>query len=192
MKVLISTFILCLFSALAVAQNFNYKAKIEQTTTKGYSRIELTPAITSKMQANLNDVRLLDSQNELVPFILKSEQLSTTNNYYKSYPITDKQFNSKSEWRSEYTFVNPNADLINCIVLGIKNFSSTKYARLSGKENGQWFIIKDKIVLTVAEGENADSEEIQLNFPKSSYSNYKLEITDPYGKDPINIINIAT
>jgi hypothetical protein len=60
-----------LFSfSISTAQNFEYEAAIEKITRKGFQSIELSPDVIHNAKKNLSDLRLLDSNQKEIPYLI--------------------------------------------------------------------------------------------------------------------------
>ena len=168
-------------------QSFNYKADIEHVNENGFYKILLSPEITSKLNSQFFDIRLFDTNNTEVPYILNREQSVNERELFVEYDIIEK----KHLWYVGVTRIiirNREKTEINNIVLRIKNADVRKKLKLNGSNDYKnWYVIKSDYDYNSISS-NVNTSEIRvLNFPLSNYEYYELLIDD-YSDRPIDII----
>lgn len=186
MKKIILMGMLCFVSSyFSFSQNFSHEAKLPDVKENGFYNILLIPEVTQHLKYDLSDVRIYDHEQKEIPYILKSEN-SSSSNVFNEYSILENK--STPKCCTQLILHNTNKSNIDNISLIIKNSDVRKKARLSGSDdNINWYIIKDDYSLESIYNDKATSEVKILNFPLSDYSYYKLDIDDSLNA-PIKIL----
>ncbi|MBN1250876.1 MAG: hypothetical protein JXR51_07265 [Bacteroidales bacterium] len=187
----IKSFILLifLFSQISLfAQDFVWQAKVGLVSQNSYQKINLNPSIISKMENGFDDIRIYDSKNIEVPYILESENLVNKSDYFIEYEIVSKENINKWPYYTRLIIHNPYKNNITKFYLVIKNSDVTKSLKLSGSDDkSNWYIIKDNYQFqSVYSNQNTSEIEI-MNFPKSNYEYFEILIDD-WKNNPINIL----
>lgn len=171
------------------AQEFNYQAEVPAVTSRGYYSLVLSPQLLGKQGGDLADLRLLNDQNQEVPYLLRKERDVAVTSLYKEYEIIEKAY--KKDAISHLIFSNPDKKAIDNISFLVKNTDVQKRARLSGSDDKQnWYVIKNNYLLHSMKSEDETTELKILNFPLSDYAYFKLEIDDNW-RLPINILGVG-
>ena len=179
--------ILTLLSWSLFGQNFGYKVNVDSVSESGYSKILLSPEITSKMNAQFFDIRLYDAKKNEVPYLFHQEQRTKEQDLFVEYKIIEKQ-HFQNRFYTRLVIHNPNKTKINNIVLRIKNADVRKRLKLNASyDNKSWYVLKDNYYYNSIVSENNTSEIRVFNFPLSDYTYYELLIED-YFDNPINIL----
>ena len=190
MKNIISTSILTLVltSTLLYSQEFKYKAGVENVETEEFYKIHISPEITSKLKSDFSDIRLLDSANVEIPYLLYTEKIISEKELFVEYEIVELE-HLKSRNYTRIVIRNKNKSEINNIVLRIKNADVRKHLKLNASyDNKNWYVLKDNYYYNSINNYENTSEIRVLNFPLSDYEYYELLIGDCFDK-PINITN---
>ncbi len=167
-------------------QNFDYKADVSKVSENGFCKILLSQEVTSKLKNDFSDVRIYNSQNIEVPYILRAENAINEKELFFEYKIIEKK-HFKRKGYTRIVIHNPTKNKINNIVLRIKNADVRKQLKLNASyDNENWYVLKDKYYYNSINSYNETSEIRVLNFPLSDYEYYELLIEDFYDK-PINI-----
>lgn len=177
MKKSISSFILLCVALIGYGQEFQYSSPIKTSYSKGYQQIDLSPQLLGLLQPGFSDLRLLDSNQKEVPYILRKENLVSMASFFREYPIV---INSpQPNGTSVIVFQNHRKETLQQINFVVKNTAVSKSARLSGSEDQEnWFLIRDHITLHSLQNAQKTTELKLLDFPKSDYAYFKLEIND--------------
>lgn len=169
----------------SAAQDFKWESEIQGVKENGFYNILLAPQITTHLKQDLSDIRIYDQEGKEVPYILTSEN-SSSSNEFKEYAITENK--SIPKCCTHLTLHNAGRSPINNISLMIRNSDVRKNARLSGSDDQiSWYIIKDDYRLESVYNDQRTSEVKIINFPLSDYEFYKLEISDS-SSAPLKII----
>jgi hypothetical protein len=88
--------------------------------------------------------------------------------------------------------ISENKLTLNNISLLLKNTDAERYCKISGSDDSKkWFVINDSILINPSVDESNTETDFKIDFPKSKYNFYKLEIVNS-NKDPFSIKNIVT
>lgn len=181
MKKLISLFSLL---TIGISSAQNYRAKINQASENGLNRILLTPEVRSASQNNLDFVRIFDSKNNEVPYVIYNGQ--SNNSSFKNFPII-----SKTAVPNKVTSIvvsNEKALNLDYLILKIANTDVDKKYNISGSnDNKEWFgLVINKTVIGLNDaGENF--VERNFAFPLNNYKFLKFDFIDKNSL-PINIL----
>lgn len=177
--------VFCLFAANLQAQSFKWQAKLDTVTADGFYKIAIPTGITSKTKPAFTDLRILDSKNKAVPYLVEQEKPATYAMLFKEYPIV---YIHKTQKHTTVLLSNTDKKKINNIQLQIKNAEVTKTLRLSGSEDTlQWYIIKDNYAMSDVYSNSNTSSMWMFDFPLSDYRYFKIDISDS-ASPPINIV----
>ena len=132
--------ILCLLTGLSISsQTFKHQASINTNTTVGLQKIEMTPSHKQFMKSNFCDVRIFDSSQVEIPYIILSEPVVKSKTDFIEYPIiSQKHFGTYTEIIIE----NKNHDKLSNIAFNINNSDALKYCSIEGSNDAkQWYTV---------------------------------------------------
>lgn len=177
---------LLLICACACAQEFVATGKLETPARDGFYKILLSPQEAPYLNLRVTNVRVLDSRNSEVPYILQEEQPLYVQEQFKEYEIIEKKQVANS--LTSIVLHNPTQEPIDNISLLIKNAEVSKTARLSGSDDrAAWFAVKENFPLGYINGTRSVNELRAIEFPRTNYRYYLLEISDSTSS-PINVL----
>ncbi len=169
-------FLFSFLSVLAYSQDYKWQAKLDSVKKDGFYKIQLSPAIISKLDYSLGDLRIRDNHGKDVPYILKTESPVTDSNLFREYTISSIDNSRK---KTTVLIENPTKKKIDNIELIIKNADITKSLRLSGSDDKkQWYIVKDNYFISDVYNNHSTSTVKILDFPLSDYQYFKIEMSD--------------
>lgn len=172
------------------AQSYRWQASIEQPNQAGYHRILLPPLVVGQLQPNQADVRLLNSNEKEVPYLIRVEEPVHYKKLFSSHEIIS--YTHHPGCCSELLIANPEKRKINNLRLLISNAEAQKEVRLSGSNNRQdWYALKEHAVLFAINSTQSTSEVQLLNFPLSDYKYLRLQLNDS-SSAPLNILEVAS
>lgn len=178
-----------LSSSVLAGQSFQYQSALAEPTQKGFYNIPLRPELVGKLQSNKADLRLMDKNNQEVPYYLEKEAFSISKRLFKEYKVIEK-----IRWRNGATVLyveNEEQNMIDNIQLQIKNFDVRKRLELAGSDNySEWYTIKENYVFRSANGLDTTSEVKSLHFPYCDYKYYRIIIYDVFSL-PINVLKVG-
>ncbi len=175
--------------SICKAQIFKYKANIEIIDTSMYYSIYLSPEITSKLNHKFSDIRIYDSQDNEIPYLLKNEIVDNLYQTMQAMKIVEN--NHKISKKHTVIKIENIYELdINNISLVIENTDAEKWFNISGSEDDKnWDIIKNN---TRYQSEFSDSATASLNIrdlPTTNYKFYKILVYD-YNNEKIKVLKI--
>jgi len=179
-------FFLSIFCAGNIrAQSFKAEALIPVVQDDGFYRIRMAPIINRYVNDDFSDIRIYDSKNTEVSYLMEQEIPTNLSTQFYEYEIMDKQH--KKGCCTSLILRNPDKTSINNINLVIKNAQASRYASLLGSDDQkQWFALKDYIVLRGSDSEETSEAKI-VDFPWSNYEYYLLRVDDSTFA-PLNIL----
>lgn len=150
----------------------------------------LDTKLSAKMvSAQYADIRLVDNEGRDVPYIIQREVHGGGNRRFKEYEVVSKTLEPNKFTR--LVIHNPLKTKINNFSLIVRNTTAYKLADLSGSDDQQnWFNISEEYTLSNMFNPEDVSVEKSVEFPKSNYEYYKLEISDS-GSAPLNIVKVG-
>ncbi|MDB5157335.1 MAG: hypothetical protein JWR50_2042 [Mucilaginibacter sp.] len=172
--VLTGCFIINTVGAVA-QQTFKYAAVLQKADSSAFYRIALLPSVLAKCNADLSDIRIIDSHNKFVPYIF-GYQLPVKN---QASFVTLPQIGRVTETDTTSIFVVENTGkfTINQLYLQFRNTAVQRTVDLSGTDDTKkWYAIKEDFNLTDAEAGNDGTFKQLLNFPASNYHYFKITI----------------
>lgn len=180
-----SLLLLFLAPALLPAQTWLYEAPV---TPKGggYQDIMLPAAITARLDGQGDNMRLLDSADREVPFVLTQDplELEETSIHWMSHYRDDYW----ERWYSRSFFQNPQGLALDRIVLKIRNADVHQSFWLSGSDDmSHWYIIKDNYDYAANYDPQATWNLMTIHFPPTDYKYYKVELRHHW-HEPIQIM----
>lgn len=187
MKKLIINFLLMLPLCGALAQPFDWTAKLTIPDSTAFYKIPLPPEVLGKLNPQFTDLRIYDGQQKEVPYLLKKDQHKITKNVFHPYEITKVEHSENGS--TIIVIHNSKRDKINNLCLRVNNFDTRKFAKLTGSNNQiDWYAIKDDYVFSSVQSSSEPSVIKVINFPHSKYEYYRLEILDWF-TDPIHVLS---
>jgi hypothetical protein len=176
----------CLIGMAAHAQEFHAVATLPAVPADGFYRVQLSPAVTPYLNSSFSNVRIYDPQGREVPYVFQEEQPLYARQQFREYTIVEKTQEAKC--CTSLILSNPDRRPINNISLQIRNADVNKDAILSGSDDRtNWFVIRDRFMLTASDNANGTAEVKAVNFPLSDYAYYRLQIADSTS-GPLNIL----
>ncbi len=185
-KILI-IFLLSIFTLHSNAQNYHWTAKIKSVSEAGYYKIFLSPDIISELKHSFPDIRIMDSENNEIQYILKKQKIVSDNMHKTELKIL-KNKHKKFKHLTEIQIENNEYDISN-LIFKVKNTHNPIFVKIYGSEDtDNWFVLKNDFPV-VPDYTDADSTEIKImNIPSSKLNFFKVIFYD-YDDDPINVTN---
>lgn len=154
------------------AQQFEYKANIENIQQTGFYKIKIPSTVLAKMQLQQNDVRIYDEQNKEIGFVWRQQKSNLLQKQLQEFPIIQKL--KESDKQTHVIIKNTATNAINNLVLFLQNTEAKRWVNISGSNNGNnWFIIKENVLL----------DDIFVNDDTASVKIVQLPLTNyPYLK----------
>lgn len=178
--------LLLLLSFSVYSQDFNYSAEVKTVEEDGFYRILLSADVCAKLNNLFYDVRLYDSKDKEVPYILVKEKFVNETDLFVEYDIIELEHVVELGY-TRLVIHNTNKNSIDNIVLKVNNADVRKMLKLNGSyDNENWFVLKDNYQYNSISSSGNTSEIRVLNFPKTDYEYFELLIDDFFDR-PINI-----
>lgn len=177
---------LLLFLQSQAQKSFLYKAALDSVPQRGFYQIVLRPSLAARLQAGLQDIRIVDEQGKQVPYILKSDIPSFSESRFRELPIVSNK--KETDKQTHVVIENSSGGALSELLLVIKNTDASRSATLSGSDdNSRWYVIKENIALDHFFTTEGDHFIQALDFPASRYRYFKIILN---GKDllPVNIV----
>lgn len=166
------------------AQSFLYQGSITGIKENSLYKIPLDPKIKQHMSPDLHDVRIYDSSQKEVPFILLSEPLLKAKQDFIPYEIVS-QTHFKNH--SEIIIKNPAKDKISNIAFNINNTDAYKYCAIEGSDDmKQWYAVSALQELSLAYNNSYTHSYQCIYFPQNNYLYFKL-LADDWNTRPLKI-----
>lgn len=180
--------LLALLNFSTQGQTYSHQVSVPSVEESGFYKILLPPAVTSALKPDVSDIRIYDSSNLEVPYLLEKEKPINKKELFVAYEIiAKKHFKTKDGGYTRIVIHNPDKNKINNIVLRVNNADVRKQLKLNASyDNENWYVLKDNYYYNSVESNTKTSEIRVLNFPLSDYEYYELLIDDFFDK-PINI-----
>lgn len=182
----ISILIAFFVSLMGFAQD--YTGNIPPVSKEGLYRLLLTPEIRSAAQENLNSLRIVDSQNLEVPYVLiyNSDQRFST---FQPISIFSKEIIKDSI--TSIVIQNTEGLIQERIGLQIANTDSTKkYTVFGSNDQRTWYGLVTNGQLGGLNSRNGTVVEKTIDLPLHSYKFIKINFKDRETL-PIHILNVG-
>lgn len=139
-NILLSLFLI-LINICGYSQDYSKKATLAKVEKDGFYSIVLTPEITSQVQDNFSDIRILNTKNLEIPYIIGNEEAKYSSRAFVEYPIVEKKI--VPNCCTSIIIENTDKQSINNLSLEVKNSDAAKpYEILGSDDKLQWFGIK--------------------------------------------------
>lgn len=169
---------------LASSQSFTYQGAVKGVKEDALYKIPLDPALKKHMQPGLSDLRIYDSSQREVPFVIMGEPLLKEKQDFISYEIV-----SQSHFKnySEILIKNPAKDKISNIAFNINNSDAHKYCSIEGSEDKkQWYTVSALQELSLAYNNSYTNSYKCIYFPLNDYLYFRLRVED-WNSEPLKI-----
>lgn len=166
------------------AQVFRYEASVKGNKGDSLYKIELLPEHTQFMSSDLHDLRLFDSKQTEVPYVILSEPVLKAETDFVPYEIvSQKHFKTYTE----VIIHNPDKQKISNIAFNINNSDAFKYCSIEGSEDmKQWYSVSELQELSLAYNQNYTNQYKCIYFPQNNYTYFRLLVDDWYAQ-PLKI-----
>lgn len=181
MKKLISLFS---FLIIGISSAQNYQGKLNKVSENSLHQILLTPEILSASQNNVDFVRIFDSKNNEVPYVIYNGKSS--NSSFRNFTIISKT--AATNVATSIIISNENGLNLDNLTLKIANTDVDKKYNISGSNDQKvWFgLVSNKIINDLNEA-GKTSVERNFSFPLNNYKFLKFDFIDKNSL-PINVL----
>jgi hypothetical protein len=185
MKKLVS--FIFIFSTIQIVLAQTFQGKINRVPENGLHQIVLSPEVISATKNDVNHIRIYDSKNKEVPYILfggKSSDSKTEN-----FPIISKK--AVSNVATSVIISNENLVKLNELTLKIANTEVDKKYNISGSNDGnEWFGLVNNQTVTGLNEAGKTSVDRSFSFPLNNYKYLKFDFIDKNSL-PINVLGAS-
>lgn len=169
---------------LLVAQSFTHLSRLDIPKKDGLHKILLGPGIKQFMTSDFHDMRIRDSSDHEVPYVVLSEPLLKSKSDFVPYHIVSQTHFSSY---TEIVIHNPDKDKISNIAFNINNSDAFKYCAIEGSEDGkQWYSVSALQELTLLYNEDYTNQYKCIYFPLNNYRYFRL-LVDDWFSQPLKI-----
>ena len=183
-------YILLCSSTMLMAQQTQVTGTITKVTTpNGLHKIEIPPLVRSYAAADIHDFRIMDVNNEQVPYFTHRDSNETRISDFTDFEIISQ--NKIPDSSSTYIFKNPNKELKK-MVLSIANYTGSKQLNIQGSnDQKEWFgLVNSQQLYNIKSLTSTNSYKV-LKVPLTSYPYIKIVFDDRHSL-PINLLKIGT
>ncbi|WP_103913571.1 DUF3999 family protein [Halpernia humi] len=178
--------ILAVFAQLLFAQI--ERAPLQMTENSGFHQIVLSPEIRSASLNNLDFIRIFDSKNTEVPYVVLNTQTSTKSS--KNFEILSK--NSIPNVSTSIVVLNKDLEKLDELNLKIANTDVVKTYNISGSnDQKEWFGLVDNQTISNLSDENSTFVLRRFSFPLNQYKYLKFTFIDKKSL-PVNILEASS
>lgn len=177
-KAILSLIVLGACTVQMFGQTQKYSAPVTGIKENALYKIPLSPAYKQYMASDMHDVRIWDSKQHEVPYVLLSEPLLKSKSDFVPYEIV-----SQEHFRtySEIIILNKNKDKISNIAFNINNSDAYKYCSIEGSDdNSQWYSISQLQELSLLYNDVYTNQYKGIYFPLNDYKYFRLTVDDWY------------
>lgn len=177
MKAFISSLLLVVATGTQLAaQQFTQEMPITGITKDSLYKIPLNPEHKQFMDQDFHDMRIYDSQNHEVPYVVLSEPQLKAKSDFVEYKILSLRH------VDDYTEVivhNPDRQKISNIAFNINNSDAYKYCSIEGSyDRNQWYSVSAGQELSLLYNEVYTNQYKCIYFPLNDYPYFRLSIDD--------------
>lgn len=176
------------FYCSAQTEGYKFYAPLDSVKKSGFYNIGVTPELNARLKTDYSDLRIINGNNKWVPHILH-----VPHNEYTGTAISmDLKFSiPENASANTEVLIEKAQSTMSSFGLLISNTAAERFCTLSGSnDKSNWFVINDSILLQPTPEADATENIININFPPSSYSFYKIVIHNK-NKDPFNIKSVV-
>lgn len=166
----------------------NYEGSLNLMEKDGLHKIMLTSEVRAASKNNFNSLRINDSKNKEVPYVLKyySDRLFAT-----FLPIKIVSNTSIKDSITSVLIENKAIKKLTNLILQIANTDISKRYHLYGSNDAKkWFGITSNNSLNLNNVASKSFIEKRINFPTTTYKFLKIEFSDKNSL-PINILGVG-
>jgi hypothetical protein len=169
-------------------RQFSYKASLVKVDSSGFYQFPLPLNILSKSHANLADIRIFNSKNEAIPFLIQSGQ-ATVKNELLPLPIMSKAIMQDKKMHVQ---LKNSGMALTQLVLEVQNAYASRSVNINGSNDGkEWFIIRDDVTVNTSGNDSNGTYLFVIDLPVSNAAYFDIAFNN---KDllPVNILNAGT
>lgn len=183
--VLLFTLLFCLPAGNVWTQP-TYKATLPVVQATGFYKIDLPYEVLGASRTDLADIRIKDEKGREATWLLRKDEERIFRNEFIPFPTGIQIGKHQTD-----VIVKTNGKQVSSFVMRLKNADSDKKATLLGSyDQKTWYTVKEHLRLNGISNPYDTESFIELNFPLSDYSCYKMSIGDSLSS-PLNILEVG-
>jgi hypothetical protein len=187
MNKIIIFIILILISKGIKAFEFDQKADIDSIKVTGFTKINLSPDIISSLNLNYGDIRIMDSRQKEVPYLLYVEPSLTQKKFFREFTLLENS-TTPNQKLSRILIQNTGKKILSEIIFNLQNSDIQKEMVLKGSDDlKNWFIITHNYPENISDFDDKTTEFRSLKFPPSNYGYFEITIVNKK-HDPLHIL----
>ena len=179
-RIIFYTIFFCLIAIKMQAQKTI--CNLSKVNSDGFYAIPVSPQLSSFYTNDNADIRVLDSKNQQVPFVVRQKGIIKNSHTLIDLPIIKNNIDSN---KTILIFQNNNSfRTLSSLYLQIKNNSVDRTAQLNGSNSlsNEWFAVAENILLNGKENINTTSYLQTISFPTNNYKYLQLVISNAKNK----------
>ena len=179
-RVLFYTVFFCFIAIKMQAQKTI--CNLTTVASDGFYAIPISPRLSSYYTNDNADIRILDSKNQQVPFVVRQKGFFNNSHLQIDLPIIKNNTDSN---KTILIFQNNNKfRTLSSFYLQIKNNNVDRTAQLNGNNglSNEWFAIAENILLDGQEKIDVTSYLQKISFPTNNYKYLQLVISNGKNK----------
>jgi len=181
-------FLLLTFHEMS-AQKYIYRADIDSVKTSGFYKIALKPEISSKLQQNFPDIRIIDSDNNEIPFLYGSDY-SEIGKLKKKKLILIKNRHKLFKRITDLVVEVDSVENISGFILTVSNKTLKNKFKIAGSpDRKKWYEIKKRFSVPLFYTDSAKNELHITNIPTTSFKYYRFIFSD-YKNEYVEILDV--
>lgn len=171
------------------AQDFSYSADLKVPEDSGLFSIVLSPELVGRSQKGLGDIRLKDTSDKNVPFVIEIDKAVSEQRGFVPFKMIR---NDIVPDRFTVIEIEPeHRSKVDQIHLRIANATVSKSVRITGSDTRlEWFAIKDDHVHLTPNNEGETSSLSILELPLTDHAFYRITIADSTSP-PLKVLDVG-
>ncbi len=169
------------------AQHYSYRADIDTVKASGFYKIFLSPDISAKLQQNFPDIRIIDKNNNEIPFLYGSDYMQIENILRKELNIVK---NKHKLFKRITDLIVELDSIINIdgFILEVSNKNIKNKLKIAGSfDKKTWYEIKKRFSLQLIYTDSATTELHITNIPTTAFKYYRFIFSD-YKNESVEIL----
>lgn len=187
----ITIIFILLSSTFISAQQYMFEAEIINNEKDGFYKIYLTPEISSRLQQNFPDLRIVNENNEEIPFLYGLDWINSDSTAKIELKIL-KNRHKKFKRITNIIVENDSLKHINNFILEIPNRGLKNKLKITGSfDQKLWYQIKKNFSVQAAYSDSTITELVLTNIPTTGFKFYKFTFND-YKDEIVEVFKVYT
>lgn len=172
--------------ATPAGKAFTWQCRVDSVLKNGLHKMELSHELMGKSEKDLHDLRLVDSADRELPYVVLSEPLLRAQSDFVPYKVLSVTHHNQRHYRffffhdyTEVTIENPGKDKLNNLSLNVNNSDAYKYCAVEGSDDQKnWYSVSEHQELSLAYDNDYTNTYKCIYFPANNYRYFRLVIDD--------------